>query len=76
MSVRGLLVDPIQYSQSYHHKNYMADGKENYYRDLESERVKLKIEHVTFPLYYQDTCFQKGLMQAKRKEVAKSNLGH
>ena len=29
----------------------MADGKENYYnRDLESERVKLKIEHVTFPL--------------------------
>ena len=41
MSVRGLLVDPIQYSQSYHHKNYMADGKENYHRDLESERVKI-----------------------------------
>ena len=41
MSIRGLLVDPIPYSQSYHHKNYMADGKENYYRDLESERVKI-----------------------------------
>ena len=54
----------------------MADGKENYYRDLKSERVKLKIEHVTFPFYYQDPCFQKGLMQSKGKEVAKSNLGH
>ena len=41
MSIRGLLVDPIPYSQSYHHKNYMADGKENYHRDLESERVKI-----------------------------------
>ena len=41
MSIRGLLVDPIQYSQNYHHKNYMADGKENYHRDLESERVKI-----------------------------------
>ena len=41
MSIRGLLVDPIQYSQSYHHKNYMAGSKENYHRDLESERVKI-----------------------------------
>ena len=59
MSIRGLLVDPIQYSQSYHHKNYMADGKENYYRDLESERVKLKIEHVTFPFTTRTLAFKR-----------------
>ena len=27
-------------SLSYHHKNYMADSKEVYFRDLENERVK------------------------------------
>ena len=27
-------------SLSYHHKNYMADSKEVYFRDLENKRVK------------------------------------
>ena len=39
ISIKGFLVDPIPNSLSYHHKNHMADSKENYYRDLESERV-------------------------------------
>ena len=36
----GLLVDPIPNSLNQHHKNCMADSKENYKLDLGSERVK------------------------------------
>ena len=28
--IKGLLVDPIRISPNKHHKNYMADSKENY----------------------------------------------
>ena len=35
----GLLVDPIPNSPNRHDKNCMADGEENYLRDLGSERV-------------------------------------
>ena len=36
----GLLVDPIPNSLNQHHKNGMADRKENYKLDLGSEKVK------------------------------------
>ena len=38
-AIRGLL-DPIPNSPNYHHKNCIADSKENYYWDVGRERVK------------------------------------
>ena len=39
MSTMGLLVDLIPNSLNEHHKNCMADSKENYQLNLGSERV-------------------------------------
>ena len=38
--MRGLLVDPIPNSPNLHHKNGMANSRENYRIDIGSERVK------------------------------------
>ena len=35
----GSLVDPIPNSLNYHHKNCIADSKENYKLEIGSERV-------------------------------------
>ena len=40
ISVRGSLFDPIPNSPNLHDKNGLANSKENYWRDLGSERVK------------------------------------
>ena len=37
---RGILVDLIPNSPNVHQKNCMANSKENYYYDLEIDRVK------------------------------------
>ena len=43
---RGLLADPIPNSWNYHHKNCMADSKENYQHGLWKEMVRRKTSPV------------------------------
>ena len=49
----GLLVDPIPNSLNQHHKNCMADSKENYKLDLGSERVKYLFQVDNYISYHQ-----------------------
>ena len=46
-SIREVLTDPIVNSLNYHHRNRMADSKENYSHDLGCERVNLLTSSTT-----------------------------
>ena len=49
MSLRGLSDDPIPNSLNYHHRNCLAESKENYSQDLGSERVnKCTSKHLEY----------------------------
>ena len=70
LSITGLFFDPISNSLNQHHKNCMADSKENYQWDLGGEWVKPWGFHQVPPI-----CLLAGIQVYFRAEKCLNNYG-